>query len=121
MATAAFFMDYANEIIRVLTEAGDEGLKADKISRHVFNACNSMFAPEDYERVHQYVRQYLHRNASMVRYPFIERVGWGRYRLDRQALRSSQLSFRFADLPPADDVAASREDHSLSLFPIEEE
>ena len=36
-------MQYDKEILRVLAEAGNEGLSVQKVSRHVFNACNSLF------------------------------------------------------------------------------
>ena len=114
-------MDYDYEIIRVLTEAGDKGLKVDKISRHVFNACNSMFAPADYERVHQYVGQYLYRNAFLVKHPFIQKIGWGKYRLDRCAARTAQLSFHFQDTSAPPEPLAAMEDHTLPLFPFEGE
>ena len=109
-------MDYDYEIIRVLTEAGDKGLKVDKISRHVFNACNSMFAPADYERVHQYVGQYLYRNAFLVKHPFIQKIGWG-----NNAAHTAQLSFRFQDASETPESLAATEDHTLPLFPFEDE
>lgn len=51
--------DYDREIIRVLMEAGDRGLKTEKVALHVFNACNSMFNPLDFREVHTYVSRFL--------------------------------------------------------------
>ncbi len=107
-------MNYEREIIRVLTEAGDKGLKVHLISRHVFNACNSMFAPVSYEEVHTFVGQYLHRNASRKSCPFIERTGWGIYRLKRSSKGEYLLNFQ--DKEPEEKNEAPKEDLSLSLF-----
>ena len=52
-------MQYDKEILRVLAEAGSEGLSVQKISRHVFNACNSLFNSLNQEDVHKYVQMYL--------------------------------------------------------------
>ena len=56
-------MNYDQEIFKVLTEAGENGLKAEKVARHVFNACNSLFCPASYDDVHRYVAQFLQRSA----------------------------------------------------------
>lgn len=52
-------MNFDQEILRILTLAGDGGLKTEKIARHVFNSCNSMFTPLNYKDVHSYVSQFL--------------------------------------------------------------
>ena len=57
-------MQYDKEILRVLAEAGDEGLSVQNISRHVFNACNSFFNPIDQDEVRRYVQSYLLKNSK---------------------------------------------------------
>ena len=52
-------MNYDREILAVLTQAGEKGLKLEHIVRHVYNACNSMFTPLNYKDVYTYVSQYL--------------------------------------------------------------
>ena len=41
---------YEQEVFRVLTEAGEEGLAVQKIALHVYNACNSLFNPRELRR-----------------------------------------------------------------------
>ena len=45
-------MNYDREILAVLTQAGEKGLKLEHIVRHVYNACNSMFTPLNYKDVY---------------------------------------------------------------------
>ncbi len=52
-------MKLEREILNVLVQAGNSGLKLEKIVRHVYNACNSMFNPLDYKTVYNQVAQYL--------------------------------------------------------------
>ena len=42
--------EYDREIFKVLSEAGEQGLKTEKIAHHVFNACNSIFNPNKDEQ-----------------------------------------------------------------------
>ena len=44
-------MNYDREILRVLVEAGSEGLSVQKISRHVHYACNSFFNVIDFDEI----------------------------------------------------------------------
>ena len=55
---------YANEIISVLCEAGDNGLPVRKIALHVFNTCNTLFAPVLIDDVHHDVRIWLKANSQ---------------------------------------------------------
>ena len=48
----------------MLMAAGSNGLKLEKIARHVYNSCNSIFTPLNYKDVHAYVTQYLTRCAK---------------------------------------------------------
>ena len=111
-------MNYDKEIIKVLCEAGSEGLSVQKVARHVFNACNSLFCILDFEEVHVYVTQYLLRN-SKNRNSIIERTERrGMYRLNYNSQDTMQLMLQFADHAIDDDENTSRgqEDNSLLLF-----
>lgn len=55
---------YANEIISVLCEAGDNGLPVRKIALHIYNTCNTLFAPILIDDVHHSVRQWLNANSQ---------------------------------------------------------
>ena len=107
--------EYDQEILRVLTEAGDEGLSVQKISRHVFNACNSFFSVVAFEDIHHYVAQYLLRNSK---YPssIIVRADRGVYRLNLSSQETQQLVLLFRDEPVVEEPPKVAEDLSLSLF-----
>lgn len=55
---------YANEIISVLCEAGDNGLPVRKIALHVYNTCNTLFAPVLIDDVRHDVRIWLKANSQ---------------------------------------------------------
>lgn len=107
-------MQYDKEILRVLAEAGSEGLSVQKVSRHVFNACNSLFNSLDQEDVHKYVQMYLLKNSKSVT-SLIEKNRKGVYKLNEGNQLSQQLILQFHDeveTPKEKPV----EDKSLSLF-----
>ena len=108
---------FEDAVVRVLTEAGREGLSVNCIAHYVFNAHNSFFAPLEYNKVHQQVYQYLLRKSKEASAP-IERLPLrGRYRLNPEPLPYSQLMFPFAD-DATDGVAEDKpeEESPLSLF-----
>ena len=109
-----FFMQYDKEILRVLAEAGDEGLSVQNISRHVFNACNSFFNPIDQEEVRKYVQSYLLKNSKTAN-ALLAKNKKGVYKLNANNQLSEQLLFQFHDEP---EVYKEKPivDQSLSLF-----
>ncbi len=115
-------MNFDDEILKVLTLAGDCGLKTEKIARHVFNACNSMFNPLDYKDVHSYVTQYLIKNAKDSLSIIEKGRGHGIYRLNFQAKLAQQLVLKFTahdDDTNEQETTSDKdqtEDLSLSLF-----
>lgn len=56
-------MKYEDLIIRILIEAGDDGLSVRKVTRHVYNAVNGFFEEADWGTVHRVVRAFLHRHS----------------------------------------------------------
>lgn len=88
-------MNFDDEILKVLTLAGDDGLKTEKIARHVFNACNSMFNPLNFKDVHGYVAQYLIKNAKDPLSIIEKGGGHGVYRLNFRAKLAQQLVLKF--------------------------
>jgi len=107
-------MNYDCDILKILKEAGEEGLSVQKIARHVFNAHNSFFITLDFEEVYSYVRQYLYRN-SKSRSSMIEKTGVrGFYRLNMSSDETRQLMFLFED--EKEEISKNPEDKSLSLF-----
>jgi hypothetical protein len=108
-------MNYEKQILEVLTEVGQDGLSVQKISRHVFNVCNSFFNPISHDDVYRYVSQYLIRN-SKGRNSMLETVRRGVYRLNMNSLESQQLMLEFRDDEPMKEENKPSIDHSLSLF-----
>ena len=87
-------MNYDHEILAVLTQAGEKGLKLEHIVRHVYNACNSMFTPLNYKDVYAYVSLYLVK-SSKLQGSCVQKAGYGVYRgliLPRQRRSSSCCS-----------------------------
>ncbi len=109
-------MIYDEAILRILKEAGEGGLPIKKLSLHVLNACNSMFAPLDIDDVHDYVAHFLRQHPMLV-----ERTGRrGYYRINTKSHETQQLLIDFS-IFDADETANKEEvkhdeDRSLSLF-----
>ncbi len=108
-------MNLDKEILRVLSEAGAQGLKIEKIARHVYNSCNSMFTPLNYEDVHSYVTSYL-RSHSKKPDSIVEKAEWGVYRINLWAKESQQLMLQFSNKQEITPAEPKDEDKSLSLF-----
>ncbi len=91
-------MTIESPIFSVLAEAGDRGLHVAKISRHVFNATNTLFNPCDLTLIHEEVKAYLAKNSKGYDSIF-ERVGRGVYKLNPHSAKAAQLLLQFADDP----------------------
>jgi len=107
--------NYDRHILEVLVEAGVEGLSVQKISRHVFNACNTFFDSISFDDVHSYVQYYLLKNSRNSN-SFIERLSSrGIYRLNPSSGDAQQLKLQFSK-EPEETQEKTAVDHSLSLF-----
>ncbi len=84
------------EILNVLVVAGNKGLKVEKIARHVYNACNSIFTPLEFKEVHAYVTQYLTKNSKNPNSIIEKGKGYGVYHINYQNTAVQQLMFKFA-------------------------
>lgn len=109
-------MNYDREILAVLTQAGEKGLKLEHIVRHVYNACNSMFTPLNYKDVYAYVSLYLVK-SSKLQGSCVQKAGYGVYRLNLATTEAQQLMLQFGSHPVPEEVSEkSSVDSSLSLF-----
>jgi DNA repair protein RadC len=112
-------MEFDKEILRILMEAGTEGLSLQKVARHVFNAFNSFFNPLNYEDVHKYVAQYLLKNSKRMD-SLIEKTDMrGYYRLNMDNQQSQQLMLQFREEQKTNnqnEELPKNEDRSLNLF-----
>lgn len=111
-------MNFDQEIYKALSLAGDAGLKAEKIARHVFNANNSMFHPLVFKDVHTYVLQFLRKNSKASDSAIEKGEGLGIYRLNRKNTIAQQFMLQFA--PHDEEQAKANENgedtRQLSLF-----
>lgn len=100
--------------------ASDEGMHVAKISKHVFNACNTFFSTVSYEEVHREVLAILTRqckNEASV----VERAPQrGYYRIRRDTDEGMQLQLQFREAQEEPEQPASTPDLSLSLFDFED-
>ena len=80
----------------MLVIAGSKGLKVEKIARHVYNACNSIFTPLEFREVHAYVTQYLIKNSKNPNSIIEKGKGYGVYHINYQSSAVQQLMFKFA-------------------------
>ena len=88
---------YANYIISVLYEAGDNGLPVRKIALHVYNTCNTLFTPVLIDDIYNSVRQWLNANSqsydSLVRR--CDKRGY--YKINTSSQAVQQLMLQFGD------------------------
>jgi hypothetical protein len=111
-------LTYDQQILKILTEAGERGISVQNISRHVYNLNCTFFHQPDYEEVRSYVQQFLLRNSKSQQ-SLIESTGQrGYYRLNTTGSKDAQqLMLLFRDDIVNDDVQPStQQDLSLDLF-----
>ena len=111
-------MTYDQQILKVLTEAGEGGVSVQSIARHVYNMNCTFFVQPDYEDIRTYVQQYLLRNSKSSQ-SLIESTGRrGYYRLNTEGsadARQMMLQFREEKTEEKDEEKPHK-DLSLSLF-----
>ena len=112
-------MNYDQQILKVLTEAGERGIGVQTIAKHIYNMNRTFFYQPDYEEIHNYVQQYLLRNSKSQQ-SLIESTGRrGYYRLNTQNnadARQLMLEFQEEVLEEETESEKPQVDLSLSLF-----
>ena len=58
-------MDYKNELLHVLAEAGENGLSLMKIVKHVYNSNASLFETPDFEKMYNENGKFLYSKAGL--------------------------------------------------------
>ena len=88
------------EILKILAEAGPEGLRVRKIILHVYNSQNDLFNKVSLEEVKRRVLLFLQQNSRYSQ-DLLDHPSWGTYRLNPKNIKAhtTQLSF----LPTEDD------------------
>ena len=111
-------MTYDQQILQVLTEAGECGVSVQAIAKHVYNMNCTFFVQPDFEEIRTYVQQYLLRNSKSQQ-SLIESTGRrGYYRLNTEGSADArQLLFQFSDEKEEDtEEEKPQQDLSLDLF-----
>lgn len=111
-------MTYDQQILQVLTEAGECGVSVQAIAKHVYNMNCTFFVQPDFEEIRTYVQQYLLRN-SKSRQSLIESTGRrGYYRLNTEGSADArQLLLQFRDeKEEGTEEEKPQQDLSLDLF-----
>lgn len=88
---------YANDIISVLCEAGDNGLPVRKIALHVYNTCNTLFTPVLIYDIYNSVRQWLNANSQSYDSLVCRCDKRGYYKINTSTQAAQQLRLQFGD------------------------
>lgn len=111
-------MTYDQQILQVLTEAGECGVSVQAIAKHVYNMNCTFFVQPDFEEIRTYVQQYLLRNSKSQQ-SLIESTGRrGYYRLNTEGSADArQLLLQFRDEKEEErEDEKPQQDLSLDLF-----
>jgi len=110
-------VNYDQQILQVLTEAGERGLGVQAIAKHVYNMNCTFFVQPDYDELRSYVQQYLIRNSRSAQ-SLVERTDRrGHYRLNTVgSTDAQQLLLHFRDDGEEEKEEKPQQDFSLDLF-----
>jgi hypothetical protein len=111
-------LTYDQQILQVLTEAGECGVSVQAIAKHVYNMNCTFFVQPDFEEIRTYVQQYLLRNSKSQQ-SLIESTGRrGYYRLNTEGSADArQLLLQFRDEKEEElEEEKPQQDLSLDLF-----
>ncbi len=111
-------MTYDQQILKVLTEAGDGGVSVQAIAKHIYNMNCTFFTQPDFEEIRTYAQQFLLRNSKSTQ-SLIESTGRrGYYRLNTEGsadARQMMLQFR-EEREEEKEEEKPHQDLSLDLF-----
>ena len=110
-------MNYDQQILKVLTDAGDYGVSVQSVVKHVYNMNRTFFSQPDYEDVKSYVQQFLLRNSKSSQ-SLVERTERrGYYRLNTcGSTDARQLMLQFREAQEEKKEEKPQQDLSLDLF-----
>ena len=110
-------MTYDQQILKILTEAGERGISVQAIAKHVYNLNLTFFQTPDYAEIRSYVQQFLLRNSKSS-LSLVESTGRrGYYRLNTTGSADArQLMLQFHDSEEEEKEEKPRQDLSLNLF-----
>ncbi len=110
-------MTYDQQILKILTEAGERGISVQTLAKHVYNMNCTFFFQPDYEEIRAYVQQYLLRNSKSAQ-SLIESTGRrGYYRLNTTGSADAlQMLLQFREEQEEKEEEKPQQDLSLDLF-----
>ena len=110
-------MTYDQQILKILTEAGERGISVQTLAKHVYNMNCTFFFQPDYEEIRSYVQQYLLRNSKSAQ-SLIESTGRrGYYRLNTTGSADAlQMLLQFREEQEETEEEKPQQDLSLDLF-----
>lgn len=110
-------MTYDQQILKILTEAGERGISVQTLAKHVYNMNCTFFFQPDYEEIRTYVQQYLLRNSKSAQ-SLIESTGRrGYYRLNTTGSTDAlQMLLQFREEQEEKEEEKPQQDLSLDLF-----
>ena len=111
-------MTYDQQILNILTEAGEKGISVQAIAKHVYNINCTFFHQPDFDEIRSYVQQYLLRNSKSP-YSLIENNGRrGYYRLNTTGSQDAlQMMLQFREHQEEQkETEKPKQDFSLDLF-----
>ena len=112
-------MTYEQQILQILTMAGERGISVSAVTKHVYNQNCTFFSQPDLVEIKQFVQQYLLKN-SKTSSSLVESMGKrGYYRLntnDSADARQLMLDFREQEDGVETEEKKMPQDLSLDLF-----
>jgi hypothetical protein len=116
-------LTYDQQILSILTEAGERGISVKSICKHVYNMNCTFFVQPDFDEIRTYVRNYLFRNSRTPQ-SLVKSTGRrGYYRLNTTGSPDAlQMLLRFReDRQEEEDekpqqASPTQQDLSLDLF-----
>lgn len=103
------------DILRVLIEAGTDGLQVRKIARHVYNASNTFFSDVSFESVYISVSQYLNRESKR-RNPLVVKVSRGVYAANLLSAEVQRVCRMLNDEIPDDGTSSHTDEPMFPSF-----
>ena len=110
-------LTYDQQILHILTVAGERGISVQAIAKHVYNMNRTFFVQPDWEEIHNYVQQYLLKNSKSSQ-SLIESTGRrGYYRLNTTGSADAlQMMLQFREEQQGIEEEKPQQDLSLDLF-----
>lgn len=111
-------MTYDRQILRILSDVGDNGISVQLLAKHVYNQNSTLFFSPDLSEIHAYVQQYLLKNSkspsSLIE--SMERRGYYRLNTNNADARQLMLDFREQSSIEEEKEETPQQDLSLDLF-----